>query len=54
METKNPKTYSYMVNFLGLTNITKLDASNAIENARGVMLRIRRERKVLIKNFLLG
>lgn len=54
LETKNPKTYSCIVNFLGLTNVTKLDASNAVENARMVMLRIRRERKTLIKNFLLG
>lgn len=54
LEMKNPKTYSCIVQLLGLENVTKLDASNAVENARDVMLKIRRERKVLIKNFSLG
>jgi predicted nucleotidyltransferase len=54
LEEKSPKTYGYMVQFLGLEDITKLNASKAVENAREVILKIRGERKILIKNFLLG
>ncbi len=54
LEEKNPKNYSCIVKFLGLNDVTKPNASNAIDNAREVMFRIRKERKVLIKNFLLG
>jgi predicted nucleotidyltransferase len=54
LEKKNPKNYDYIVKFLNLTGITKLDASDAIGKVRETMLKIRRERKILIKNHLLG
>lgn len=54
LEEKNPKNYSCIVKFLDLSDTTKLDASGAIEKVREIVLKIRRERKILIKNYLLG
>jgi len=53
LEDKNPKNYNYIVKFLNLSDITKLNVASAIEKTREIMLKIRKERKVLIKNHLL-
>jgi predicted nucleotidyltransferase len=54
LEEKNPKNYDCIAKFLNLTDITKLEASNAIEKAREITLKIRKQRKILIKNHLLS
>jgi predicted nucleotidyltransferase len=54
LEKKNPMNYDCMIKFLNLSNITKPDASSLIEKAREIILQIRRKRKILIKNYLLG
>jgi len=53
LEEKNPKTYDYIVKFLNLSDVTKLDAASAVEKSREIILKIRKDRKVLIKNHLL-
>jgi hypothetical protein len=53
LEEKNPKNYSCIIKFLDLSDATKLDASRAIEKVREKMLKVRSERKILIKNYLL-
>jgi len=53
VEEKNPKNYNYIVKLLNLSNVTKLDAASAIEKSREIILKIRKDRKVLIKNHLL-
>jgi hypothetical protein len=53
LEEKNPKNYDYMMKFLDLSNVTKFNAASAIEKTREMILKIRRDRKVLIKNYLL-
>jgi hypothetical protein len=53
LEEKNPKNYKHIIRFLNLSNIDKPSAADTIEKTRKVMLKIRRERKVLIKNHLL-
>jgi predicted nucleotidyltransferase len=53
LEEKNPRNYEYIVQFLNLGNVAKLDAASAIEKSREIILKIRRDRKVLIKNHLL-
>ncbi len=52
LENKNPKNYQNMVKLLNLTNIEKQEASETIERIRRIMLRIRGERKHLIKNHI--
>jgi predicted nucleotidyltransferase len=52
LEEKNPRNYGCIVEFLGLSDVAKLDASDAIGKTREVVLKIRGERKVLIKNLL--
>jgi len=52
LEEKNPKNYERVTNFFGLTDIDKHEAKQVIEKAREIMLKIRRDRKVLIKNHL--
>jgi len=52
-EEKNPKNYDCVVKFLNLSSITKLHVASAIEKTREIMLMIRGERKVLIKNHLI-
>ena len=54
LEEKNPKNYNCIIRFLGLSDATKVDASSTIEKVREKMLRVRSERKILIKNYLLG
>jgi len=52
LEKKNPKNYERIVDFLDLKNIERLDAARAIRRTKEVMFRVRRDRKVLIKNNL--
>jgi hypothetical protein len=51
LEEKNPKNYDRMVNFLNLNNIGKAEASDTINKTRETVLKIRKDRKVLIKNY---
>jgi predicted nucleotidyltransferase len=53
LEPENPKKYGYMLKLLNLGEVDKLNAFKAIERTREIMLKIRKERKVLIKNLLL-
>jgi predicted nucleotidyltransferase len=53
LEEKNPKNYDNILKFLNLSDVTKLDAASAIEKSREIILKIRKDRKVLIKNHLL-
>lgn len=52
-ERKNPKNCEHIIDFLNLNDITKSGAADTIEKTRKIVLKIRRERKVLIKNHLL-
>jgi predicted nucleotidyltransferase len=54
LEEKNPKNYICIVKLLGISDVAKLDTSDAIDKTREMVLKIRRQRKVLIKNYLLG
>jgi predicted nucleotidyltransferase len=54
LEEKNPRNYSCIIKFLDLNDTTKLDASGTIGKVREIVLKIRSERKILIKNYLLG
>lgn len=49
LEEKNPRNYERMIDFLDLRNTGKPDASAAIQRTRDTLLKIRRDRKVLIK-----
>jgi predicted nucleotidyltransferase len=53
LEEKNPKNYDCIMKFLNLGSVAKLDAASAIEKSREIILKIRKDRKVLIKNHLL-
>jgi len=53
LERKNSKNYDYILKFLNLSEANKLNAAKVIEKTREIMLKIRKERKVLIKNRLL-
>jgi hypothetical protein len=53
LEANNPKSYKQVRSFLNLDNIGKAEANIAIEKTREIMLKIRMERKVLIKNHLI-
>jgi predicted nucleotidyltransferase len=53
LEEKNSKNYNYILKFLNLSEVDKLNAAKAIEKTREIMLKIRKERKVLIKNRLI-
>jgi len=50
LEEKSPKTYKDVIKLLNLNEIDKPAAASTIEKAREVALKIRKERKVLIKN----
>jgi len=52
LEKKNPKNYERIVDFLDLKNIERLDAARAIRRTKEIMSKIRKDRKVLIKNHL--
>jgi hypothetical protein len=53
LEDKTPKNYEQIIDFFDLSNIEKLDAASAIERTREIILKVRRDRKVLIKNHLI-
>ena len=50
LEEKNPKNYSQIIDLLDLDNVGRTEAINAIEKTRKIALKIRKDRKVLIKN----
>lgn len=50
---EQPKNYQHIIKFLDISDIDKPDAASSIEKTRKIMLKIRRERKVLIKNHLI-
>jgi predicted nucleotidyltransferase len=52
LEEKSPKNYVQITDFLNLSSIGKPEAANAIEKAREIMFRIRKDRKVLIKKVI--
>jgi predicted nucleotidyltransferase len=52
LEDRNPRNFKQIISFLNLSDVGTADATNAIEKTREIMLRIRRERKALIKNRL--
>jgi predicted nucleotidyltransferase len=54
LEEKNPRNYTHMIEFLNLSDIPKLGTAETIEKTRKIMVKIRRERKVLIKTFRCG
>ena len=51
-EEKNPRNYEAVIKFLDLGDIDGGVATRTIEKAREMILRIRSERKVLIKNLV--
>lgn len=53
LEEKNPKNYKQILNFLKLTNTNKSNAAHTIHKTKKNILKIRRQRKVLIKNHLI-
>jgi predicted nucleotidyltransferase len=54
LEEKNPKNYENITRFLNLSKVEKSDASKIVERTREIMLKIRKDRKVLIKNHIQG
>lgn len=52
LEEKNPKNYEHITKFFELADINTREAKRAIEKTREITLKIRRDRKVLIKNHL--
>jgi len=53
LEEKNPRNFNNVVKLLDLSDVDKPEAEAAIGKAREMILKIRRDRKVLIKNYLL-
>ncbi len=53
LEEKNPKNYNHIIDFLNLRDVDEPRAADTIEKTRKIMIKIRKERKVLIKNHLL-
>ncbi|MGQ9531133.1 MAG: nucleotidyltransferase family protein, partial [Candidatus Bathycorpusculaceae bacterium] len=49
LEGKNPKNYNNVITFLNLGNVDKISATNTLNKTREIILKIRRDRKVLIK-----
>ncbi len=49
LEKKTPENYEKVIKFLNLTAIEKTDAAKTIEKSRELILKIRKERKSLIK-----
>jgi predicted nucleotidyltransferase len=48
LEAKNPKFYEYVLELLGLCDVDKYEAARATERAREMILKIRRDSKILI------
>lgn len=53
LEEKNPQNCDNFVKFLGLKDADKALASQEVEKTRSIIVRIRKDRKILIKNHLL-
>jgi len=53
LEEKNPENYKHIIKFLNLSDTDKTNAANTIKKTRELILKIRKERKVLIKNHLI-
>ncbi len=53
LEEKNPKNYNNVIKLLNLEDVNERTAKEKIERTRQVMLKIRGQRKVLIKNHIL-
>ncbi|MDI6805602.1 MAG: nucleotidyltransferase domain-containing protein [Candidatus Bathyarchaeia archaeon] len=53
LEEKNPKNYDRIIDFLNLNNIDKSSADQTINKTREIILKIRGDRKVLIKKHLI-
>jgi predicted nucleotidyltransferase len=52
-EEKTPQNYRDILEFLDLKNVNSRDAADTIEETREIMVKIRRERRPLIQNYLL-
>ncbi|MGB9853659.1 MAG: nucleotidyltransferase domain-containing protein [Candidatus Bathyarchaeales archaeon] len=52
LEKKNPKNYQNIIKFLNLGDVEKQETKETIEKVRKHMLKIRGERKLLIKNHI--
>jgi predicted nucleotidyltransferase len=52
LEKKNPKNYQNIIKFLNVGDVEKQEATETIEKVRRHMLKIRGERKLLIKNMI--
>jgi predicted nucleotidyltransferase len=50
IDEKNPKNYSRIIGLLDLGNVGKAESSDAIKKTREIALKIRRNRKVLIRS----
>jgi predicted nucleotidyltransferase len=50
LEKRNPRNYANAMEFLSLNEVSKQEVARTIEKTRKVMLKIRRERKNLIKD----
>jgi len=53
LEERNPRNYNNVVSFLDLRDINRPNVACVIKKIRDIVLEIRRERKVLIKSYLL-
>lgn len=53
LERKNPRNYENVVKFLDLDSVDRANVEKIVARARETILRVRRERKVLIKNHLI-
>lgn len=53
LEEKTPKNYDRIIRFLNLNNVDKSSAEYATNKTREIILKIRENRKVLIKNHLI-
>lgn len=53
LEKMNPKNYEHIIESLNLNDADTTSAADTIEKTRKIMIKVRRERKVLIKNHLL-
>ncbi|MEM2568009.1 MAG: hypothetical protein QXH20_06005, partial [Candidatus Bathyarchaeia archaeon] len=55
LERSNPKHYQNIIKLLNLTNasnLSKMEVAQTIEKVRRIILKIRRERKHLIKTYI--
>lgn len=53
LEEKDPRNYKHIIEFLNLSYVDKLRAADTIEKTRKIVLKARRDRKALIKKYIL-